>query len=505
MHSLRSLFGFDFVVFEGGEQKHPAERASDKLAGVTPGQNIVIFIDSHAPVKTISDYNLFPSELEFKCKQPVDSVLEERSFFNGSLPIAAFKKMNKPTSWPKRLRLCIHLVYRFLLEMPSDFSGINIARKEYLLLKSWLLVNFGLVYSMARDMLNFLFYLRNTKVSCTSQVLNDLLKIIMAESSYFSNIPSNVTYNVLGRDLLDVYFQYQTTIWTVVLLTPIVAIFFLPLVMMGLVYISALYLKAYRYYYKINGYTFTPECWKPARYLLACLWDFQARFWYGYEIQGLENIPSEGPALVVFYHGAMPVDWYYLLSKTVLYKKRLICAVGDRFLFHLPAFDALIDCFQIYPGTIETCADILKKGNLLAIAPGGVREALFGDEMYPIIWGTRKGFAKVAMEAKVPIIPVFTENIREAFFTRSFGKKWLRTLYERTRIPLVPIYGGFPTKLKTFVGEPIPYDPSITPDEMATRVNEKMKAMIKTHQKLPGSVTRSVFERFQYLFKLKHS
>ncbi|GFX08311.1 hypothetical protein TNCV_3268001 [Trichonephila clavipes] len=33
MYSLRSLFGFDFVVFEGGEQKHPAKRASDKLAG----------------------------------------------------------------------------------------------------------------------------------------------------------------------------------------------------------------------------------------------------------------------------------------------------------------------------------------------------------------------------------------------------------------------------------------------------------------------------------------
>ncbi|GFW22889.1 hypothetical protein TNCV_2381081 [Trichonephila clavipes] len=33
MHSPRSLFGFDFVVFEGGEQKHPVERANDKLAG----------------------------------------------------------------------------------------------------------------------------------------------------------------------------------------------------------------------------------------------------------------------------------------------------------------------------------------------------------------------------------------------------------------------------------------------------------------------------------------
>ena len=71
------------------------------------------------------------------------------------------------------------------------------------------------------------------------------------------------------------------------------------------------------------------------------------------------------------------------------------------FLFLFIAFDALIDCFQIYPGTIDTCAGILRKGNLLAIAPGGVREALFGDETYPLIWKTRIGFARVAMEAKV--------------------------------------------------------------------------------------------------------
>lgn len=77
------------------------------------------------------------------------------------------------------------------------------------------------------------------------------------------------------------------------------------------------------------------------------------------------------------------------------------------FLFFI-AFDALIDCFHIYPGTIDTCADILRKGNLLAIAPGGVREALFGDETYPLIWGTRIGFAKVAMEAKVVRLIAFS-------------------------------------------------------------------------------------------------
>lgn len=52
-------------------------------------------------------------------------------------------------------------------------------------------------------------------------------------------------------------------------------------------------------------------------------------------------------------------------------------------------------------GPKEECVSALKKGCLLAIAPGGVREALFSDETYNIIWGNRKGFAQVAIDAKV--------------------------------------------------------------------------------------------------------
>lgn len=37
----------------------------------------------------------------------------------------------------------------------------------------------------------------------------------------------------------------------------------------------------------------------------------------------------------------------------------------------------------------------------MAISPGGVREALFSDEYYTMIWNGRRGFAKVALEAKV--------------------------------------------------------------------------------------------------------
>ena len=52
-------------------------------------------------------------------------------------------------------------------------------------------------------------------------------------------------------------------------------------------------------------------------------------------------------------------------------------------------------------GPQEECVRALRGGHLLGISPGGVREALFSDETYPLIWGHRRGFAQVAIDAQV--------------------------------------------------------------------------------------------------------
>ncbi len=39
-------------------------------------------------------------------------------------------------------------------------------------------------------------------------------------------------------------------------------------------------------------------------------------------------------------------------------------------------------------------------GEVLMLSPGGVREALFADEYYSVLWGKRRGFARVAIRAK---------------------------------------------------------------------------------------------------------
>lgn len=78
------------------------------------------------------------------------------------------------------------------------------------------------------------------------------------------------------------------------------------------------------------------DFWEAARKSLAALWDAQGWLWHGFEVEGLDNIPTDGPALIVFYHGAIPIDFYYVMSKYILYKGRLIRCVGDRFLFKIP-------------------------------------------------------------------------------------------------------------------------------------------------------------------------
>lgn len=63
-------------------------------------------------------------------------------------------------------------------------------------------------------------------------------------------------------------------------------------------------------------------------------------------------------------------------------------------------FSIIAECMKVIPGTIQTCSNILKENNLLAIAPGGVYESQFSYN-YELMWKRRLGFAKVALDAKV--------------------------------------------------------------------------------------------------------
>lgn len=81
-----------------------------------------------------------------------------------------------------------------------------------------------------------------------------------------------------------------------------------------------------------------------------------------------------------------------------------------------PGFKLLCEVFSVIHGPQEECVRALKNGHLLGISPGGVREALFSDETYPLLWGKRRGFAQVAIDSQV-VCFVFRNLLKLLSFT----------------------------------------------------------------------------------------
>uniref|UniRef100_A0A8D0BUI7 Phospholipid/glycerol acyltransferase domain-containing protein n=1 Tax=Salvator merianae TaxID=96440 RepID=A0A8D0BUI7_SALMN len=139
----------------------------------------------------------------------------------------------------------------------------------------------------------------------------------------------------------------------------------------------------------------------------------------------LENLP-EGPAVLIFYHG-VPVDYYLLVLRIYRLTGRFCYSTVDHAVFTIPGLKIFLHAHRVDHPTREECVEILKEGNLLGIGPGGVREQNYGDNNYKLIWRKRKGFADVAIKAKVTKAAV--ESLRDRH-QKIPGSIW-RALKER--------------------------------------------------------------------------
>ncbi|XP_035783024.1 transmembrane protein 68-like isoform X1 [Anopheles albimanus] len=308
------------------------------------------------------------------------------------------------------------------------------------------------------------------------------------------------TYSCLSTDTTVSWFG-----WMHNLSLPLAIVFLLPWLYVLLILSSVPYLHLCNWYRaRWPSQCSDEEFWDSARRLMASIWNLHSKLFHGYEVTGLEHLPEHGSALIIYYHGALPIDMYYLTAETMLKRNRLIHTVGDRFLDKIPGWRLVSRVMKVTAGSVQSCVDTLRAGELLSIAPGGVYEAQFGDSGYEVLWKNRTGFARVALEAKVPIIPMITVNIRECFRTMSFGKWLFVRMYGLLKVPILPIYGGFPVKLRTVLGDPIPHDESLSPEALQEKVALAIGTLIKEHQRVPGDILQAIGDRFesvQYLRK----
>ena len=124
-------------------------------------------------------------------------------------------------------------------------------------------------------------------------------------------IPDN-----LITDLLEIVFCLSTA--------------FLPNVYIGILLINAAILTVFSTMAKGHNMS-EEETLEAALTLCAKIWRAYCQLYHGQEFTGLENIPSSGPAMVVYYHGTMPIDYCGLLAEIWLKKNRVCGSVIDRY------------------------------------------------------------------------------------------------------------------------------------------------------------------------------
>ncbi len=139
------------------------------------------------------------------------------------------------------------------------------------------------------------------------------------------------------------------------------------------------------------------------RKILKAIFWLISKFVYRTTINGKENIPQDGPALICPNH-VHALDSVLI----VINSKRKINALAKETLFKNKLLKYLAKVFGIYPvkpnsadlGAVKTALKILKNNELLMIFPEGTRNGL--KKGRPV----KNGAVTIAIKAGVPIIPI---------------------------------------------------------------------------------------------------
>jgi 1-acyl-sn-glycerol-3-phosphate acyltransferase len=147
-------------------------------------------------------------------------------------------------------------------------------------------------------------------------------------------------------------------------------------------------------------------------------------------LHGAEHLPRSGGALLVGNHAYVGVD-SWVLSALLLSQCNIVPRfLGDRNLWRIPIVNRFLTGVGAIPGKPEDAVALLEAGELVAVYPGGIDDSFkLSSEAYTLKWQSRAGFARVAMRARVPIIPVAATGVdelyqldaREPFLGRAFG------------------------------------------------------------------------------------
>jgi 1-acyl-sn-glycerol-3-phosphate acyltransferase len=185
------------------------------------------------------------------------------------------------------------------------------------------------------------------------------------------------------------------------------------------------------------------------RETLPGLW-MLASLYFRADVRGLQNIPEEGPVLLVGNHsgGNLTPDTHVftLAFSTYFGVERRFHQVAHNLVLSMPGLGSLrkYGTVAATPGNAERALDV---GAALLVYPGGDYEVHRPSwESARVDFGGRKGFIRLAQRKEVPLVPVVAIGGQETALFLSRGERLARLLgLDRMfRLKVLPISLALP-------------------------------------------------------------
>ncbi len=208
------------------------------------------------------------------------------------------------------------------------------------------------------------------------------------------------------------------------------------------------------------------------------------KYWFRTEVFDIERVPA-GPVLLIANHaGQLPFDGAMLTLAMLLEADppRVVRGMGEYYLSRLPFLSVSVARGGTLVGTPENCTHMLENGECVMVFPEGVRGI---NKPYSKRYQLQRfglGFMRLALEVKVPIVPVAIVGSEE----QNPGIANLEGLGKALGMPSLPITVGFPwlgplgilplpVKYRIYFGEPLYFEGEPSEDDAA--IQEKVDAV----------------------------
>ena len=162
------------------------------------------------------------------------------------------------------------------------------------------------------------------------------------------------------------------------------------------------------------------------------------RHYFKVEVNGLENVPSEGRAMLIGNHsGGIPVDAGMIFASVFLEADppRHVHGMVEKFAQNLPFLSPIFSRIGQFTGLPEHAVQILEAERLLLAFPEGVRGTgkLYSERYQLERFGT--GFMRIALQTQSPIVPFAFVGGEEAMPVIYHAQ----TLAKLIGVPYIPI------------------------------------------------------------------